>query len=201
MSEKQPPLRQRQAKATKGLIIEASRKLFLERGYANSTIESIASQAGVAASTVYAIFGSKRSILRAIRQTWHERSQIKEFLALDHSGVKPSILLEGLALATRRQWETGMEVIAIYRGASEVDLEARDELAEALAGRRRGLDGFTLSLQSHLRPSLDIPRASAILRSLCLPEVYEELVKRSGWSSTEYQEWLASVLKRELLAI
>src|SRR5258706_15698187 len=47
-------------------ILDAAQKLFAERGYAASTIESIASAAGVAVDTVYATFGSKREVLKSL---------------------------------------------------------------------------------------------------------------------------------------
>jgi AcrR family transcriptional regulator len=200
MSEKSPTLRQRQAQATRDLIVGAARDLFLKHGYTNTTIESIAEQAGVAGSTVYAIFGSKRGILRAIREAWHQQSHIREFLFSDQSDAEPGDRIERLAAATRIQWQTGAEVIAIYRGAAAADREAAAELAEALNGRQRGLDAFTHRMEAHLQPGLDLQHAAAILRTLCQPEVYEELVKRSGWTPEDYQKWLATALKRELLA-
>lgn len=200
MSDKRPTHRQRQAQATRSLIVEAARNLFLERGYTNTTIEAIADQAGVAGSTVYAAFGSKRGILRAIRETWHHQTHIREFMASDHRDVEPSIRLERLAQATCLQWETGTEVIAIYRGAAAADSEAAAELAEALEGRRKGLDAFTSSLEPHLQSGMDVLQATAILRALCQAEVYEELVKRSGWTQEAYITWLATALKREILA-
>ena len=200
MSKRNPTLRQRQAQATRSLIVEAARDLFLEHGYTNTTIESIADQAGVAVSTVYAIFSSKRGILRAIREAWHDQSHIREFVFSNQSEVAPAVRLERLALATRLQWETGLEVIAIYRGAAAADREAAAELAKALEGRRKGLDVFTHGLEAHLRPGLGLQIAAAILRTLCQAELYEELVKRSEWTPETYQNWLAAVLKHELLA-
>ncbi|HSB65838.1 MAG TPA: helix-turn-helix domain-containing protein, partial [Anaerolineales bacterium] len=78
--QKKPTLRQRQAQATRSMIVTAAQALFLEQGYICTTIDIIAERAGVATSTVYAIFGSKRGILRAIRDSWHERSHIREVL-------------------------------------------------------------------------------------------------------------------------
>ena len=199
MNDKRPTLRQRQSQATRSLIVETARALFLERGYTNTTIENIADQAGVAASTIYAIFSSKRGILSAIREPWHSQTQIREFLASDQHDVEPAIRLERLAQATRLQWEAGMEVIAIYRSAAAADREAAAELTLALEGRRKGLDAFSRSLEPYLRPGLDGQQASDILRTLCQAEVYEELVKRSGWMPEAYTTWLAAALKRELL--
>jgi hypothetical protein len=155
----------------------------------------------VAVSTVYAIFVSKRGLLRAIREAWHGQSHIREFMSSDQSGVAPGVRLERLASATRLQWETGVEVTAIYKSAAAADHEAAAELAEALAGRRKALEAFTHSLEPYLQPGLEFPRAAAILRALCQAEIYEELVKRSGWTPEAYQDWLAAALKRELLAL
>jgi hypothetical protein len=55
-------------------------------------------------------------------------------------------------------------------------------------------------MEISLRPDLDATRAAAILRALCRPEVYREIVEESGWSPEEYESWLGEMLKRELLA-
>jgi AcrR family transcriptional regulator len=192
-------LRQRQAQATRSLIVTAAQALFLERGYVGTTIEAIAERAEVAVSTVYAVFGSKRGILRAIREAWHAQSRIRD-ATYDAPGVAtPQERLEQLAQATRQQWELGSEVVAIYTGAAAADPEAAAELAEALKGRRQGMETFALSLEPHLRHGLDASLAAAILRVLCSPEVFDELVRRSGWTPDAYQAWLLQALKRELL--
>jgi AcrR family transcriptional regulator len=191
--------RQRQAQATRDMIVTAAQALFLEQGYICTTIDIIAERAGVATSTVYAIFGSKRGILRAIRDTWHERTHIREVINSSEQSTRPSERLEQLAKATRRQWELGAEVTAIYTGAAAADPRAAAELTQALTGRREGLQGFAKSLEPHLRSGLDITHAAAILQALCMPEIFDELVRRSGWLADEYQAWLANILKHELL--
>jgi len=191
--------RQRQAQATRKLIVASAQTLFLEQGYICTTIESIAERAGVATSTVYAIFGSKRGILRAIRDTWHDRTHIREVLTSIQGSSRPEERLEQLAEATRKQWEMGAEVTAIYTGAAAADPRAAAELTQALMGRREGMQNFALSLEPHLRPGLDAAHAASILQALCLPEVFDELVRRSGWTADEYRDWLVQSMKREIL--
>jgi AcrR family transcriptional regulator len=191
--------RQRQAQATRSMIVAAAQALFLEQGYICTTMEIIAERAGVATSTVYAIFGSKRGILRAIRDTWHERTHIREVIYNSQPSANPEERLEQLAQATRRQWEMGAEVTAIYTGAAAADPRAAAELTQALAGRREGLQSFAANLKPHLRSDLDVDHAASILQAMCLPEVFDELVRHSGWSADEYQIWLARTLKREML--
>ena len=191
--------RQRQALETRRLIVEAARALFLDQGYAATTIEGVALQAGVSVSTVYSIFGSKRGILRAIREAWHQESHIRDATGATPPEMDPAMRLDRLAHATRRQWETGADVISIYQGAAAADRDAASELVEALQGRRTGFEAFVASLHPSFRPGLSAEEAAAVVRTLCLPEVHAELVGQTGWSEDAYEAWLAATLKRVLL--
>ena len=117
----------------------------------------------------------------------------------DPGEARPEERLERLARATRQQWETGAEIIAIYNGVAAADTEVAAKLSEALKGRRKGMGTFALSLKPHLHTGLDTARAAAILQALCLSDIFNELVRHLGWSVESYQAWLAQSLKRELL--
>src|SRR5438270_13886069 len=58
--------RDEQARATRWAILQAARSLFLDRGYAATTLQAIADEAGVAVQTVYASFGNKRELLKQV---------------------------------------------------------------------------------------------------------------------------------------
>jgi AcrR family transcriptional regulator len=193
--------RQRQALATRKLIVDTARDLFLEQGYVATTIEAISTQAGVAVSTVYAAFGSKRGILRAIREAWHEESGQRDIYKLASEQSDPLRRLELAAHATRRQWETSASMIGIYRGAAIADQEAAAELELALQGRRTHLDSFIHQISVDLRPGLSPERAVDIFFALTLAEIYEDLVGRRGWSPDEYEVWLTGALKQQLLPL
>src|ERR687887_1975730 len=60
------PRRREQAAATRLAILEAGERLFGERGYAGTSVAAIAAAAGVAFKTVYAAFGTKAEVLRAL---------------------------------------------------------------------------------------------------------------------------------------
>ena len=113
--------RQRQALWTRRLIVDAARKLFLESGYVVTTMDAIAKEAGVAVSTVYAIYKNKRAILRAIREAWHEQTRAREINEEASRQPDPKRRLEMVAHATRRQWEAGGTLVAIYQGAAAAD--------------------------------------------------------------------------------
>src|SRR5688500_18763815 len=59
-------VREEQARRTRARILEAANALFLENGYARTTVKDIASAADVAPDTVYAVFGTKVRVLTAI---------------------------------------------------------------------------------------------------------------------------------------
>jgi AcrR family transcriptional regulator len=192
--------RQRQALETRRLIAEAAAGLFLERGYAATTMDAIAGEAGVAVSTVYAAFKNKRAILREIRMGWHARTHAREINEQAARQPDPARRLEMIANSNRRQWELGAGLVAIYQGAAAADREAAAELEEALRGRKSALDRVVEGMEEALRPGLNATRAAAILRALCRAELYQELVEDSGWSPDEYESWLSGTLKRQLLS-
>src|SRR5260370_42152507 len=55
--------RQAQARETRQQILAAARVLFIAHGFAGTTMEAVAQEAGVAVETVYTAFKSKRTLL------------------------------------------------------------------------------------------------------------------------------------------
>jgi AcrR family transcriptional regulator len=60
------PLRQRQAEATRDLIVSVARELFTAKGYGGTSIDEIARQAGVAKGALYHHFSGKDALFRAV---------------------------------------------------------------------------------------------------------------------------------------
>lgn len=191
--------RQRQALATRKLIIDKATVLFVEQGYSATTIESIAAEAGVGVSTVYSIFTNKRGILYEIRQQWHAESQIKSILDEAVSQGDAAHFLERLAYGTRRQWENGAQMFAVYANAAAVDAEAAAEVKSARDGRRTNMGKAVRVIYPKLRQDLSVEQATAIVLSLTLTEIYWELVDVGGWSADAYESWLTASLKQLLL--
>ena len=60
------PKRQEQAEQNRWAVLQAARHLFLERGFAATTMPAIASGAGVSVQTVYKVFGNKPRLAKAV---------------------------------------------------------------------------------------------------------------------------------------
>jgi AcrR family transcriptional regulator len=192
--------RQRQALATRQLIVDAACELILAQGYIATTIEAISAKSGVAVSTVYAVFRNKRGILQAIREKWHQESRQRDIYQQAMEQLDPKRRLELAAYATRRQWETSGAMMTIYQAASAVDPDAAAELSTALKGRRTFITHFIGDMAEQLRPDITLTRAVAIFYALTQPTIYQELVEGDGWSPEEYEAWLAETLQQQLLS-
>ena len=59
--------RRRQAERSRDKILDSAQRLFLDDGYAATTIAAIAATAGVSVETIYKSFGGKTGLVRAIR--------------------------------------------------------------------------------------------------------------------------------------
>src|SRR5580692_12756236 len=58
--------RQARTRRTRAAVVEAARSLFLERGYAATTIEAISELSDTPQPTVYRLFSAKLGILKAV---------------------------------------------------------------------------------------------------------------------------------------
>src|SRR3954462_3442920 len=79
------PTRTRQcAEDRRKLILAAAQKVFLERGYANASIDAVVERAGGSKATVYQQFGSKEGLLGAlVAQGAEELAHMVHDLPLD----------------------------------------------------------------------------------------------------------------------
>src|SRR5204863_8343832 len=105
------PIRTRDREATRVRIIDAARVLFLEHGYARTTIADVARAAGVAPQTVYWAFGSKAGLVREIRDAWFASAGTGERLGAVLAVGDPGQRLDAFAAFMRHQWETGAAAV------------------------------------------------------------------------------------------
>jgi len=189
-------LRAERAAVTRRRITGAARTLFATRGYAATTLSQIAIAAGVAVQTVYAVFGSKAGILRALREGLVNDPAADAAFGAAVAETSPSRALELFARSIRLRWETGHDLVAIHAAAASADPMIRDEVDRVLAARRRGIAELVQSLVQHEAALRDAGRPTAIIDALTLPELYAELVDVHGWTADAYEAWLATALRR-----
>ncbi|MQB02222.1 MAG: TetR family transcriptional regulator, partial [Actinobacteria bacterium] len=188
--------RQEQAAATRQRIASAARKLFRERGYGATTIAAIAAEAGVAEPTVYAVFGSKKSFLLALRQQMHAEVELPKLTAEATAAPDARRKLEGWARLLRAQMERSYDVIAAHREAARIDPSAAEEYRGVLDSRAGVMQELVRELGADLRSDLNLRTAADILWAFSNEEIYRELIQERGWPPDRYEAWMARTLKQ-----
>ena len=69
----------KKAAETRRQIVRAARRLFVDSGYAGTTVEAIAAEAGVALATVYKAFGTKAAIARELNELIDDEAGMASF--------------------------------------------------------------------------------------------------------------------------
>jgi AcrR family transcriptional regulator len=200
--------RQAQANETRRHILEAARKLFMERGYAGATAEAIAAEAGVAAQTIYAIFKNKKKMLVSLMNV----SPITG--VEDHTPMpeRPSVQAVAQEHDQRRQLEMFAQVVGANLDqvavVSEIMTDAAktepdfDRILQKLNKQR--LEHMSLAVEQvaangPFRENVDKAYATNTVWTLTSPEVFLLLTQGRGWSKEKYAHWLADMLTRSLL--
>jgi AcrR family transcriptional regulator len=200
-------LRKQQAVQTRMRILDAAEKLFAERGYATSTIEAIAAEAEVAVDTVYASFGSKRSVLKSLLGVRVGGDEARVDL-LDRPGPQAvrretdqRRQLAAFARDLTQIIERAGPVDGIVRGAAAVDADIAEFRVKAQEGRYRNMQQLVswLAANGPLKAGLTEDDAAAIAWAMASPEVHHMLRVVRGWTPERYTAWLGDGLTRILL--
>jgi AcrR family transcriptional regulator len=200
--------RQARTRRTRAAVIEAARTLFLERGYAATTIEAISDLSDTPQATVYRLFSSKLGILKAVLDVsvvgddeavaMVDRPQVRALL----SDQDPKNQLAGFAALLHELMARVAPVHRILADAARSDEDAATLLAELGRQRQEGQRRIARSVarSSDRRPGLRQRDAADIIHALASPEVYGLLVFDRGWSGDRYENWLSAILIDQLLS-
>jgi AcrR family transcriptional regulator len=188
-------------------VVDAARTLFLEQGYASTTVDAVSKLAEVPAATVYRLFGSKLGILKAMLDTSIAGDDAPVAVAARPDVAPwfdepdPVALLGGFAGVTTSINERTNDVHRVLIGAAESDPGAAELLAEVRDQRDRGQRQIVraLSRRKELQPGLSRRDAEDRVHALMSPEVYRLLVGDRHWPADRYRTWLASTLAQQLL--
>jgi AcrR family transcriptional regulator len=199
--------RQARTRLARAAVVEAARTLFLERGYAGTTIENISDLSDVPPATVYRLFSSKLGILKALLDVSIAGDDEADELA-DRPHVRalladrdPRNQLTGFAGITRGIMSRTEPVYRILVSAAGSDPDAAALLTEQARARQQGQARIARSLAraGALRPELRERDAADVIHALMSPEVYRLLVFDRGWPPDRYQQWLTDILINQLL--
>jgi AcrR family transcriptional regulator len=188
-------------------VVAAARELFLERGYAATTIEAISEHADVPIATVYRLFASKLGILKALLDTSiagddrpvavSERTDVASLFREPN----PRKLIANFAGVTTAINQRTNDVYRVLESAAGSDPAAAELLSEIRRQRARGQGRIAriLSRSHALKSGLRERDAADVIHALMSPEVYRLLVGERRWAPERYEQWLASTLVEQLV--
>lgn len=187
-------------------ILAAAARLFARRGFAATSIDDIAREAGVARPTVFAAAGSKPAIFRAVLEAAvagdepvapvPELGWMRQLLAIDDART----LLRAFAHQTR---VVGERISDLYWAAERAaaDDDAVREVWLVIEGGRLGTGAAIAAHLDTLGPLREDDRAAVTLTltTIASPASWRALVRDAGWSPDRFEEWAGDALIRLLL--
>lgn len=193
--------REKAAEATSGRIQRVANRLFARHGVDGVTVDQIAVQADVAASTVYALFKSKAGLLRALMTDalFRPPFQAAQLLLVGVTDAAQMIALS--AHIARAIYESESVELGLLRGTSGFSpvLRQLEQEFEDIRYRMQEERIELLYAQAKAKPGLLPDTARRLLWMYTGRDIYRMLVSEGGWTPDEYQAWLAETLLHELV--
>jgi AcrR family transcriptional regulator len=173
------------------MVLAAATRLFIQRGWAGTTLAAVAAEAGTAVETVYSAFGSKAGLLiaaidAAIVGDGDELpiTERAEFASLG-VGKRAERLATAASIITRAL------VHAVPLMGSLQEASASDEAASAR------LDAYESDRRSVIAAGLELiigsPASETLVDSLWAlagPEIFTKLTRERQWPVDRYEHWL-----------
>jgi AcrR family transcriptional regulator len=197
-----------QAVATRRRIVEAAGRFFVRDGYAATTLQQIADEAGVAVQTVYFHFGNKRTLLKELVDIASVGDD-EPVALLDRPWAQELRTAPGGAetvgvwiRASREIFGRVAPILRIVRDAagSDAEMAAQWETNQEQRHTAHRELAEILDAKDALRPGLTVDEAADILFALISLEVYVLLTVERGWTPEQWERWAARTVSDAVLA-
>jgi AcrR family transcriptional regulator len=197
--------RREQSRNTHNALLDAALKRFDEHGYTATTIESIASDAGVSAATIYKTYGGKPGVVRALCERAlggqgpvpaERRSD-----ALKEKESDPRKVIEGWGRLTAEMAPRIAPILLLLHDAANGDPAAAALHKELDASRLARMTDNARYLVNggHVRPGIRLAHASDVLWTYSSPELFDLLIRRRQWSLRNYSRFVVEAITSALL--
>ena len=192
------------AQETRGAILEAACRCFLERGYAGATIASIAAEAGTATETVYATFGSKVALLEALVRGAARGDEETEILeqagpARVSAATDQREQLRLLAEDISERLDRVGPLLVVLAAAAPTEPALAELHRQLHDARLSNLRTIPTALARNGRLRIRDEAAAETIWALASPELYVLLTGVREWPREQYATWLADALGAILL--
>jgi AcrR family transcriptional regulator len=196
--------RQERARQQREEALGVARRLFLERGYVATTVESIATTAGVSAATIYKTYGGKAGLVRELCEralAGSGATPAEERSDALRAGADPREVVAGWGELVAEVSPLVSPLLLLLRAAAESDADAAALAAELDQSRLRRMaeNARFLVEGGHARAGTTVEQARDVLWFCSSPETYELLVVRRGWTVEQLGAFAATTMAANLL--
>lgn len=201
--------RQRAVRQTRQRILSAAHDLFVEQGYAVTTIQQIAERADVAWQTVYSVFGNKVAILsnvfdvavagddepvrvidRPFAQTIRETTDVDTKIRLHAKHMRETYArIAGITGVIEAAAGADPDIAALWQKLQDQRRYGMGQAASDIVQAARAA-GRSIRVTDE--------RAGDIMWFLTGPWAYRALVTDRGWTLDEYEDWMARTTTDQL---
>jgi AcrR family transcriptional regulator len=198
--------RTEQARRTRQRVIEAATQLFVQHGYATTTMRAIAAEAGVSLPTVELLFGTKAQLLHvvidvAVAGDDEPVPVLSRAWAADAQSARnlPEFLSAVAQVLCAAQTRSASVMLAAYEAATsdpDIQLLILDRESQRERTSSWIVDG--VMARAALRPGLDRTAAVDTLWLLMDPVIFSRLSRNRAWSAERYASWFAESVTRLL---
>ena len=196
------------ARETRRRVEEAAGRLFSEQGYATTTMQAIADEAGVHVQTIYLAYGTKAAVLAAAATRLvageddpdshpSERAWAREIQATPDPATKLRLYVRHIRDVAPRV----VRLVDVLRANAPGDPDVAAFHAHMEQGRWAGPHALFAPLadEGALRSGLPVTTAADATYALASPDTFRALVERRGWSWDQAETWIADRLVETLL--
>lgn len=190
-----------QSQKTKNRILASAKMLFESKGFEEVTINEIAQEAQVSAPSIYTIFQSKRGVLLGLMDEALSPAQHAALVEQVTQEKCPRRRLEITATISRQLYDAEKVQLSFLRGASILDpvFKGIEIERERRRYQRQKATVEAMASEKAFRKDLSLTKVRDILWAFTGRDFYRMLVIERGWSSDEYEKWLAELLIQVLL--
>jgi AcrR family transcriptional regulator len=196
--------RQARARHQRAAALDAALALFLETGYAATTVESIAQAAGVSAATIYKSYGGKAGLVRDLCRralTGAGPVPAEERSNALRSEDDPRQVIDGWGRLAAEVSPRVSPLLLLLRTAAQADPEAAGLYAELDRARlaRMGDNARYLAKGGHLREGITARDARDVLWLCSSPELYDLLITQRRWTLAKFSRFVTDSITSALL--
>ena len=195
-------VRVEQAQQTRRRIVAAASRLFVQRGYASTSVADIAAEAGVVSRTIYLDFPNKRALLdQAIGVAiggddapvmLRDRNWFRQTVEAPGTDIPALFAKVNAALLAR-----SAALLEAAEAAASADPELAERRDRGHENRRADLRRAATAIAS--KTGADVDYVTDLLYTLGSSAVYALYVFQCGWSPKRYERWLREALEAAIL--